>query len=75
MKHKFKKGDVVWWTVGQQIPLPFSKEVPFVGIVVNTSEIYDGVEVYWFNNGLFKVINYESLMLASVQGDIKKENG
>ena len=46
-----------------------------MGIVVNTSEIYDGVEVYWFNNGLLKVINYESLMLASVQGDIKKEKG
>jgi hypothetical protein len=75
MKHEFKKGDVVWWTMGQQTPVPFSKEEPFTGIVVNISEIYGGVEVYWFNNGVFKVINYESLMLASVQGDIKKEKG
>ena len=72
MKHEFKKGDIVWWTMGGQLPLPFSKEEMFVGIVVNVSERVEGVEVYWFNNNLFKTINYDSLMKVSVEIPTKK---
>jgi|TARA_R110002060_G_scaffold76340_2_gene86618 hypothetical protein len=64
MKHDFKKGDVVWWTVDQQTPLPFSKEKPFIGIVVDTSKTHGEVEVYWFNNTIFKALNHKNLMLA-----------
>tara|TARA_B100000700_G_C14963088_1_gene817524 strand:- start:71 stop:292 length:222 start_codon:yes stop_codon:yes gene_type:complete len=72
MKHEFKKGDIVWWTMGGQLPLPFSKEERFVGIVVNISERAEGVEVYWFNNNIFKTINFDHLMKVSVEMPTKK---
>ena len=72
MKHEFRKGDIVWWTMGGQLPLPFSKEERFVGIVVNVSDRVEGVEVYWFNNNLFKTINYDHLMKVSVEMPTKK---
>ncbi len=65
MNHDFKKGDIVWWTMGRQLPLPFAKEEPFIGIVVNVSSRGEGVEVYWLNNRIFKVLNHENLMLAT----------
>ena len=60
--HDFKKGDLVWWTMESGKPLPFENGIPFLGIVVRVSDSREGVEVYWFNNSLFKVINYEGLM-------------
>jgi len=72
MKHEFKKGDIVWWTMGGQLPMPFTKEEKFVGIVVNVSDRVEGVEVYWFNNNLFKTINYDNLMKVSVEIPTKK---
>lgn len=63
-KHSFKQGDLVWWKGVESSPVPFAKGEPFIGIVVNTSQTYEGVEVFWFNNEMFKVINYEDLMLA-----------
>lgn len=64
--HDFKKGDLVWWTMELGKPLPFKKGELFVGIVVNVSKIYGGVEVFWFNNRIFKTLNHESLMHAEV---------
>ena len=46
--------------------MPFSSKENFIGIVVNTSEEYDGVEIYWFNNHLFKVINCDQIALAGL---------
>ncbi len=58
--------------MGGQLPLPFSKEERFVGIVVNISERAEGVEVYWFNNNIFKTINFDHLMKVSVEMPTKK---
>ena len=52
--------------------MPFTKEEKFVGIVVNVSDRVEGVEVYWFNNNLFKTINYDNLMKVSVEIPTKK---
>ena len=67
MKHNFVRGDLVWWTMGAgDTPLQFEKGVPFIGIVTNVSKTAEGVEVYWFNNNIFKVLNCDSLMKANI---------
>ncbi len=71
-QHEFNKGDLVWWTMGGGMPLPFEKGNPFVGIVVNVSELYGGIEVFWFNNGVFKVLNHEELMKADIKNPFEK---
>jgi hypothetical protein len=67
MKHEFRKGDLVWWTMGVGTPLKFRADEPFVGIVTQVSEKAEGIEVYWFNNNVFKVINCEQLMKATLE--------
>jgi len=67
MRHNFKEGDLVWWTMGAGKPLPFNDKELFIGIVVRVAEQREGVEVYWFNNDLFKVINCEGLMKADIK--------
>jgi hypothetical protein len=65
MKRKLRKGDIVWWTLGHDAPLSFSKEELFTGIVISALPD-DGrfVEVYWFNNSVFKIIERDNLMPA-----------
>ena len=65
--HDFKKGDLVWWTMESGKPLPFDSEQLFLGIVVRVAECREGIEVYWFNNNLFKVINCEGLMKVTTE--------
>jgi hypothetical protein len=67
MKHELRKGDLVWWTMGTGTPLQFSKAEPFVGIVTRVAEKAEGVEVYWFNNNVLKVINCDQLMKATAE--------
>ncbi len=51
-------------------PLPFENGVLFLGIVTRVSDTREGVEVYWFNNNLFKVINCEGLMKVTAEKNI-----
>ena len=62
MKHDYQKGDLVWWTLGNDEPLLFEGDELFIGIVVNVSKIYEGVEVYWLNNDAFKIMNCYNIM-------------
>ena len=66
-QHKLEVGDLVYWTMGEGIPLPFEGSDLFIGIVTNISEVYAGVEVYWFNNQLFRVLNYQELIKADMK--------
>ena len=64
-RHDYQKGELVWWTLGNDKPLPFEEEGElYLGIITAVAQIADGVEVFWFNNGTFKIMNYESLMRA-----------
>lgn len=60
----FKKGDLVWWTMGGQKPLAFERNSLFLGIVVQVAKQRQGVEVYWFNNSTFTVMNCDTLLHA-----------
>lgn len=73
MKHyNFKKGDLVWWTMGGPAPLPYTREEDFIGIVVNTTETPEDIEVYWFNNQLFSAIASEHLCIADLGNALQK---
>ncbi len=61
-----KKGDLVWWTMGSHRPLRFEDKELFIGIVTQVAKTRAGVEVYWFNNSLFKVMNRDALMIADI---------
>ena len=64
MKHDYRKGDLVWWALRGGQPLPFNGKELFIGIVTAVTERAEGVEVYWLNNGMFKIMNYEAIMRA-----------
>jgi len=67
-RHDYQKGELVWWTLGNNKPLPFESERAdelYLGIIIAVAQIADGVEVYWFNNDTFKIMNYESIMRAN----------
>jgi len=72
-------GDLVYWTldsegVNRRKPLPFDSADLWVGIVVNKSIRGIGVEVYWFNNSLFKTMNSDSVILAANFGVKESRN-
>ena len=62
MKHDYQKGDLVWWTLGKDTPIPFDEGELFIGIVTAIAKKAEGVEVYWLNNGIFKIMNYQNIM-------------
>lgn len=65
-RHDYQKGELVWWTLGNNKPLPFERaDELYLGIITAVAQIADGVEVYWFNNDTFKIMNYESIMRAN----------
>ena len=63
MQRDYHKGDLVWWALSEDVPLPFNGKELFIGIVT-AAERAQGVEVYWLNNGLFKIMHYETIMRA-----------
>ena len=60
----FEPGDLVWWTMGGHKPLAFANNALFLGIVVRVAKERQGVEVYWFNNNTFTVMNCDTLLHA-----------
>ena len=64
MKHNFKPGELVHWTLDGRTLVPFTKNELWIGIVTQIGTIAAGVEVHWFNNGITKVLNCESLLKA-----------
>jgi hypothetical protein len=64
MQHDYHKGDLVWWALLDDVPLPFNGKELFIGIVTAVAERAQGVEVFWLNNGLFKIMHYEAIMRA-----------
>jgi hypothetical protein len=62
MKHDYQKGDLVWWTLGNHKPLLFEDDELFLGIVTAATKKAEGIEVYWLNNGVFKIMNYYNIM-------------
>jgi len=64
MKHDYQKGDLVWWTLDRlkPNPIPFEDGELFIGIVTAIAKKAEGVEVYWLNNGIFKIMNYQNIM-------------
>lgn len=72
--NKFQKGDLVWWTMGGDKPLKFENGEPFLGIVVRVAKVRDGVEVLWFNNDTFKVMNCDTLMYAQETYEKSKDS-
>ena len=72
-------GDLVYWTldsegVNRRKPLPFDSRNLWVGIVVNKSVRGIGLEVYWFNNAIFKTMNSDSVILATNFGVKESRN-
>jgi hypothetical protein len=62
MKHDYQKGDLVWWTLGNRKPLLFERDELFIGIVTIVTKKAEDVEVYWFNNDAFKMMNHRNIM-------------
>jgi hypothetical protein len=62
MKHDYQKGDLVWWTLGNDKPIPFVGDELFIGIIITVAKVAEGVEVYWLNNGVFKIMNCHNIM-------------
>ena len=65
-------GDLVYWTldpVGRagRKPLHECDEL-WVGIVTKEARIDSGIEVFWFNNQLFKTMDADGLILVSNSG-------
>ena len=64
-RHNYQKGELVWWTLGKNKPLPFKDGGElYLGIITAVAKNANGVEVFWFNNDTFKIMNYESIMHA-----------
>lgn len=71
-------GDIVHWTFDYEgkkdrKPIPFSGADLWVGIVTKKAKHGHGIEVYWFNNNVFKVMELDGILLAANFGvkDIK----
>lgn len=63
-------GDIVYWTFDCEVkkdrkPIPFNNAGLWIGIVTRKAVHGDGIEVFWFNNGIFKTMNQDGLLLAS----------
>jgi hypothetical protein len=61
-RHQFEIGEMVYWSFDGKKALPFDNCTLYLGIVTNITKKADGVEVFWFNNHLFKLMNYDSLL-------------
>jgi hypothetical protein len=64
-RHDYQKGELVWWTLGNDKPIPFNGAGElYLGIITAVAKTADGIEVFWFNNDIFRIMNYESIMRA-----------
>ena len=63
-RHDYQKGELVWWTMGDDEPLLRSSNELYLGIITAIAKNAGGVEVFWFHNDSFKIMNYESIMRA-----------
>ena len=72
--HNFKEGDLVWWTMGGNKPLKFENGEPFLGIILKVAKTRGGVEVFWFNNDTFKIMNCDTLMYARETHEKNKDS-
>jgi len=61
-RHPFEIGEMVYWSLDGKKALQFDDCTLYLGIVTNVAKKADGVEVYWFNNQLFKLMNCDSLL-------------
>tara|TARA_Y100001970_G_C14246651_1_gene868762 strand:+ start:4126 stop:4365 length:240 start_codon:yes stop_codon:yes gene_type:complete len=72
-------GDLVYWTLDPEgrytrKPLPHDNKNLWIGIVTKKALRGIGIEVYWFNNGIFKTMNADSVILATNFGVKESRN-
>lgn len=61
-RYHFEIGDVVHWSLDGKKAILFDDKTLYFGIITNVAKRVDGIEVYWFNNQVFKLMNCSSLL-------------